>query len=159
MTQTAEEQILAAARQSITEKAGRLAQLPQPGLEQAILEIRPQLEASADLQAFLMALPGAGDEIPPLLRQLSVSELQQLYECLGACYGRLFPPQEQGLALVPAQSLELLDFGQEGEDEEDFSLLDFESDAEAEARETLRQALWLLLQLVAAWYYVHHLAV
>lgn len=157
MSETAEVQILAAAQRSLEEKSQQFGQVPARNLQKLVAELSSQLPG-AGLSVLLTSLPGG--EVLNLLKPLTGSELEQLDQALGACYSRLFPPAQQASQISRVQSLTLVDFDQEESDsdaEEGFSLLEFDgdSDVEADSPEQLRESLWLLMQLTAAWYYIH----
>lgn len=160
-SETAEEQILIAAQQSIQNKSHQLGQLSPESLQRLVTEIQPLLNTkTGGVGDFLNALPDAANHVLDLLKQLSQPGLEQLHEALGSCYTSLFPPEKPASLISGVKSLVLADFDDEEEEEDGFMLLDFDAapkDSPA-AREALRQSLWLLLQLSSAWYYVHHVA-
>ncbi|PKL74969.1 MAG: hypothetical protein CVV27_17805 [Candidatus Melainabacteria bacterium HGW-Melainabacteria-1] len=175
MTETAEAQILAAAHQSIEAKATALSQQPAGLRAKLATELTRVLnQQSPALKTLLSDLRG-DIALPEQLQTLSGAELQQLHKALEICWHTLYPPST-GISKV--QSLSLVDFEAEDDfadddDSEAFSLIDFEAEGPSESSsesepksspksnselntEALRQPLWLLNQLIAAWYFVHH---
>lgn len=157
MSQTAEEQILAAAQHSIQDKLRRFDAL-EPELKSALAVELSQ--GDLGLQALSQVL--AEDDILHWLAGQAPQALERLHESIAARFVALFPATES--TLIPSvQSLSLVDFDAEDEEaEEGFSLIDFDgpNDSEADAAvpvAALREPLWLLMQLTAAWYYVHGL--
>lgn len=149
--ESAERQILAAARQILQKKTRQLSELPAENFQQLSTELAGRL--SAEAAALLAALPASPERILGLLSGVAPERLPQIYDSFEKGYQSLFLPEQAPVE----RGLALLDFG---EDEDDgFSLLDFDAPAASGPNpEVLRQAFWVLLQLTAAWYYVHQVA-
>lgn len=152
MSQTAEEQILAAAKQSIIDKTNRLQALDSDSIQALIAELQ-----QADLPELLRVMEqGHAGEFSRVIKDLSLRQLSALNEASAARLEALYPQ-----ASVPqVQSLKLVDFDDEPEgDAGEFSLIDFEAKPESRsdvqaAQLELREPLWLVNQLTAALYYV-----
>lgn len=147
MSDSPELQILAAARHSLMDKGRRFAELTPLSRQKLAAELERHLPADAGLTDFVAALPAA--RLPDLLASRSPTQLQLLYEIAGKVYQALKPPEQPQPTVI-----RLLDFAEP--EDEGFTLLDFEEAEEAAAPQW--QACWLLHQLIAAWYYVHHAA-
>lgn len=154
MSESPELQILAAARQILQKKTRQLSELPAETFQQLSAALDGRLSAAA--AALLAALPASPEQILSLLGGLAPERLPQIYDSFEKGYQSLFPPEQAPVE----RGLALLDFGED----EGFSLLDFDTpaasggEAQGANPEVLRQAFWVLLQLTAAWYYVHRVA-
>ncbi len=154
MSQTAEEQILAAAKQSIIDKTHRLQALDADSIQALIAELQ-----QADLPELLRVLEllQVGD-LSRVFNDLSLSQLSALNDASAARLEALYPQEQASIPQI--QSLKLVDFDDEPEaDAGGFSLIDFDAEpgslSESQAvKLELREPLWLVNQLTAALYYV-----
>lgn len=155
MSQTAEEQILAAAKQSIIDKTHRLQTLDSEAIQALVVELQ-----QVDLPELATVLEQLQvDELSRVFKSLSVEQLSALNEASAARLEALYP-QAQTASIPQIQSLKLVDFDDEPEaDSSGFSLIDFDAEPEIQpdseaAKIELREPLWLVNQLTAALYYV-----
>lgn len=152
--QTADEQIFSAAQESLTSKSERLNTLAPHARTPLYEKLQTELAGEANLAVWLGHF-AEGALLPASLDTLSQSDLEQLYTRLNSLYVQLFPNPQQ----APVQKLELLSFDSGLEEAmEGFELLDLGGPENApDTAESLKEPLWLLLQLLAAYYFVHHL--
>lgn len=158
--QTADEQIFSAAQESLTHKSERLNSLAPHARSPLYETLQSELAGDATLAVWLGHF-AEGALLPASLDALNQSDLERLYGLLNSLYVRLYPAQSETAAVAPIQKLELLSFDSGLEEAmEGFELLDLggpAADAQAETTEGLKEPLWLLLQLLAAYYFVHHI--
>lgn len=154
MSQTAEEQILAAAKQSVIDKSNRLQALDSESIQALVTEL--QQAASPELLRVLEQLQV--DDLIYVFKGLSVGQLNALHEASAARLEALYPRAQARIPQI--QTLKLVDFDDEPEaDAGGFSLIDFDAEPEIQAESEatkleLREPLWLVNQLTAALYYV-----
>lgn len=171
MSQSPEAMMQQAARDSIPAKILRLENLAAEKRQDLSLRVRAQLSESAQantaLKQALHCLAEQPTELPVSLKALQATELQQLDQILEALWpepqnGAQWESEEESPSIQSVSKLELqtLDFGES--ESEVFALLDLE-EASAESTPTEptgpdSEALWLFYQILAAHYFLNHVA-